>query len=353
MQGTMKAQIVKAPYQMEYTDVPIPQISDDEVLIKVKVCGICGSDTSIYTGKYAKDKLPLITGHEFMGEIAEVGKNARGIQVGDRVACDICLTCGTCYFCRHGDGLLCETFTQLGIHTDGGFAEYVKAPWKNIYKLPDDMDDFTGAFVEPLTAVLHAAQRLDAPIASSIAVIGCGLGILHAHLAKARGCAPVILIGTDADTERFKVAKQMGIDYIINASEVDPVEEVKRITGGIGVDSVIEAVGNPGTYEQAFQMLRRGGKLEAFGICAEDAVANLRPYEFVLGEKKVSGSCAGIGNNWAEAITLLKYGVVKPQKMFSMAVPLAEVEQALEELKTNKNLIKVFVCPELTERKYF
>lgn len=353
MQGTMKAQIVKAPYQMEYADVPIPQINDDEVLIKVKACGICGSDTSIFTGKYAKDKLPLITGHEFMGEIAEVGKNAQGIAIGDRVACDICLTCGTCYFCRHGDGLLCETFTQLGIHTNGGFAEYVKAPWKNIYKLPDDMDDFTGAFVEPLTAVLHAAQRLDAPIASSIAIIGCGLGILHAHLAKARGLAPVILIGTDADTERFKVAEQMGVDYIINASQVDPVEEVKRITGGIGVDNVIEAVGNPRTYEQAFAMLRRGGKLEAFGICAEDAVANLRPYEFVLGEKKVSGSCAGIGYNWGDAITLLKYGVVKPQKMFSMAVPLEELPLALEELKTNKNLIKVFVCPELTERKFF
>lgn len=353
MAKTMKAQVVKAPYQMEYADVPIPEISDDEVLIKVKVCGICGSDTSIYTGKYAKDKLPIITGHEFWGEIVQTGKNAKGVEVGDRVAVDICLTCGTCYFCRHGDGLLCKTFTQLGIHTDGGFAEYVKAPWKNCYKLPDDMDDYTAAFVEPLTAVLHAAQRLDAPIASSIAVIGCGLGILHAHVAKARGCAPVILIGTDADEERFKIAKEMGVDYIINASKTDPVAEVMKITNGIGVDSVIEAVGNPRTYEQAFQMLRRGGKLEAFGICAEDAVANLNPYEFVLGEKKVSGSCAGIGNNWQEAITLLQYGVVKPQPMFSMAVPLSELGQALEELKTNKNLTKVFVCPELTERKYF
>ena len=288
-----------------------------------------------------------------MGEIAEVGEEVSGIEIGERVACDICLTCGTCYFCRHGDGLLCETFTQLGIHTDGGFAEYVKAPAKNIYKLPDCIDDYTAAFVEPLTAVLHAAQRLDAPIASSIAIIGCGLGILHAHLAKARGLAPVILIGTDADTERFKVAEKMGVDYIINASETDPVAEVMRITNGIGVDSVIEAVGNPKTYEQAFAMLRRGGKLEAFGICADDAVAELRPYEFVLGEKKVNGSCAGIGYNWGEAITLLQYGVIKPLPMLSMAVPLAELPDALEELKTNKNLIKVLVCPELTERKYF
>ena len=207
MPKMMKAQIVKAPYEMEYTEVPVPEISDDEVLIKVKVCGICGSDTSIYTGKYAKDKLPLITGHEFWGEIAEVGKNAKGLKVGDRVAVDICITCGTCYFCRHGDGLLCETFTQLGIHTDGGFAEYVKAPWKNCYHLPDDMDDYTAAFVEPLTAVVHASQRMNAPIASSVAVIGCGLGLLHAQVAKARGCAPVIVIGTDADENRFKIAK--------------------------------------------------------------------------------------------------------------------------------------------------
>lgn len=353
MPKMMKAQIVKAPYQMEYTEVPVPEINDDEVLIKVKVCGICGSDTSIYTGKYAKDKLPLITGHEFWGVVEKVGKNAKGVKVGDRVAVDICLTCGTCYFCRHGDGLLCETFTQLGIHTDGGFAEYVKAPWKNCYQLPDDMDDYTAAFVEPLTAVLHASQRMGAAMASSVAVIGCGLGLLHAQVAKARGCAPVIIIGTDADENRFEIAKEMGVDYVINASKVDPVEEVMRITNGIGVDNVIEAVGNPKTYEQAFKMLRRGGKLEAFGICAEDAVAELEPYQFVLGEKKVSGSCAGIGNNWAEAITLLQYGVVKPQPMFSMAVPLSELEQALEELKTNKDLTKVFVCPELTERKYF
>lgn len=352
MNETMKAQIVKAPYEMEYADVPIPQIDDDEVLIKIKVCGICGSDTNIFTGKYAADKLPLITGHEFIGEIAKTGKNSQGLKAGDRVAVDICLTCGHCYFCRHNDGLLCETFTQLGIHTNGGFAEYVKAPWKNCYKLPGSLDDFTAAFVEPMTAVLHASQRMQPEVASSVAVIGCGLGILHAAVAKARGCCPVIVIGDSAS--KLEIAKEMGADYTINIKEVkDPVAEVMKLTNGIGVDHALEAVGNPRTYEQAFKMLRRGGKLTAFGICAEDAIANIEPFQFVLGEKKVAGSCAGIGNNWAEAIKLLQYGVVKPQKMFSMAVPLAELPDALEELKTNKDLMKVFVCPELEERKYF
>jgi len=352
MKDTMKAQVVREPYKMEYCDIPIPQITEDEVLIKIKVCGICGSDTSIFTGKYAADKLPLITGHEFIGEIASIGSNAQGLKVGDKVAVDICITCGHCYFCRRGDGLLCETFTQLGIHTDGGFAEYVKAPWKNCYLLPDDMDQYTAAFVEPLTAVLHASQMMDPKITTSVAVIGCGLGILHAAVAKAKGCCPVIVIGDSP--ARLEMAKEMGADYTIDINEIkDPVAEVMRLTNGIGVDHAIEAVGHPSTYEQAFQMLRRGGKVTAFGICAEDAVANIEPYQFVLGEKKVTGSCAGIGNNWGEAIKLLQYGIIKPEKMFSMAVPLRELADALEELKTNKDLVKVFVSPELEERIYF
>ena len=160
------------------------------------------------------------------------------------------------------------------------------------------------------------------------------------------------MIGDDA--VRLETAKKMGADYVINIKEVDdPVAEVKKLTGGIGVDFVIEAVGSTKTYEQAFKMLRRGGKVEAFGIAAQGQTAALEPYEFVLGEKKVSGSCAGIGNNWGDAITLLKYGIIDPKPMFSMAVPLAELETALKEIREQNNLVKVFVCPELKERKYF
>ncbi len=352
MAKMMKAQVVEEPNKMVYKEVPIPEINDDEVLIKIKVCGICGSDWSIYTGKYVPEKLPMITGHEFWGVVEQVGKNAKGIKVGDRVAADICLTCGTCYFCRRGDGLLCQTFTQLGIHTDGGFAEYVKAPWKNCYHLPDDMDDYTAAFVEPLTAVLNGAERMDATIGSSCVVIGCGLGILHAALARLRGCAPIIVIGDSK--ARLKKALDMGADYVIDYTETpDTVAEVMKLTGGVGADYVLEAVGTTKTYEQAFQMLRRGGKLEAFGIAAQGDKAAIEPYEFVLGEKKVSGSCAGIGNNWGEAITLLQYKRVDPRTMFSMAVPLKDLDWALHELRRDPNLIKVFVVPELEEKFYF
>jgi threonine dehydrogenase-like Zn-dependent dehydrogenase len=358
MSDKMMAQVVKAPYQMEYCEVLIPQINEDEVLVKVKVCGICGSDWSIYTGGYASEKLPMITGHEFWGVAAKVGKNVKGVSEGDRLAVDICLTCGTCYFCRRDDGLLCETFTQLGIHTDGGFAEYVKAPGKNCYLIPDSLDDWAAAYIEPLTAVIHAAQRMDACIGGSVAVIGTGLGVLHGALAKARACAPVIVIGTNP--VRLEIAKQMGADFIIDSNKTpDTVAEVLRLTGGIGVDYVIESVGSTKTYEDAFRMLRRGGKLEAFGIVPPGQTAKLEPYEFVLGEKKVSGSCAGIGNNWGDAIKLLQYGVIDPKPMYSMAVPLSELKKALFELhggegiEKNRSLMKIFVCPELKERFFF
>ena len=131
MARMMRAQVIEAPGKMVLKQVPVPEISPDEVLIKVSMCGICGTDWKIYKGEYASEFLPMISGHEFWGVIEEVGSNARGLKKGDRVAVDICLPCGTCYYCRRGDALLCETFTQLGIHTDGAFAEYVKAPWTN------------------------------------------------------------------------------------------------------------------------------------------------------------------------------------------------------------------------------
>ena len=354
--STMRAQVVTAPNVMELKQIPIPQLNDDEVLIKVKYCGICGSDWAIYTGKYVPERLPLVTGHEFFGNVAEVGSKVPGIiKVGQRVAADIVISCGACYFCRRGDGLLCQTMEQIGIHTkdtSGGFSEYLKAPWRNIYQIPDEIDDYTAIFIEPMTTVIQAAKRMNAKIGSSVVVLGTGLGILHGVMAKLQGCAPVIVVGKNK--ARLQKAKEMCADYIIDLTETpDVVAEVKKLTGGIGADYVIEAVGTPKTYEDAFSMIRRGGHVEAFGICAPNDPMSLPPFEFVLGEKKVAGSCAGIGNDWGDAITLLKYGRIKPLPLLSMAVPLEDLENALKEIQSNKKLVKVVVSPEIQQRVNF
>lgn len=350
MADTMKAAVFEKIGQIKVKEVPVPAIGENEVLIKVKYTGICGTDWSIYNGWYSADKLPMIPGHEFSGVIAEVGKNTRGLQEGDRVTADINMSCGSCFYCLRGEKLLCDNFTQLGIHTDGTFAEYVRAPAANVHKLPDNMSFEEGAFIEPVSCVIHAAKAMDACLGSSVAIIGCGLGVLHARMAVLRACAPVIIFGDNR--KRLQIAKEMGADYAIHIDDVaDPVAEVMRLTNGRGADYAIEAVGTVETYEQAFAMLRRGGRLSSFGIVGEQDVMHIRPFEFVLGEKKITGSCAGVGADWPDAITLISNGRINPKPLFSLKVPLEDLDWALHELRRDPSLFKVFVSPEVTKRE--
>ncbi len=350
MAKMMKAAVFEAIKTIKVKEVPVPEIGPDDVLIKVKNTGICGTDWSIYNGWYSADKLPMIAGHEFSGVIAGVGKNVKGWQEGDRVTADINMACGTCFYCMKGNPLLCTTFTQLGIHTNGTFAEYVKAPAKLLHRLPDNLSFEEGAFIEPLSCCIHAAKAMNATIGSSVAVLGCGLGVLHGALARLRAAAPVIVIGNN--THRLKIAEKMGADFIIDVRQVeDPVAEVKKLTGGLGADYVIEAVGTPKTYEQAFAMLRNGGTLSSFGITGEQDAMAIRPFEFVLGEKKITGSCAGQGADWPDAIKLLEFGRIDPKPLFSMKVPLEDLEWALHELRRNPDLFKIFVSPEINQRE--
>jgi len=350
MARTMKAAVVEKPGVLTIKQVPVPEFNDDEVLIKVKYTGICGTDWSIFTGKYSADKLPLIPGHEFSGTVAQVGRRARGLKEGDRVTADINMSCGTCFYCRKGQKLMCRDFHQLGIHVDGTYAQYVKAPFEQVHKLPDNLDFLAGAFIEPVSCVIHSSKAARVTHGSSVAVIGCGLGVLHGALARYRGAAPVIVIGDNA--KRLAVAKEMGADFVLNVHEIkDPVAEVKKLTEGRGADFVVEAVGTPKTYEQAFEMVRPGGTIAAFGICAGEDTIKVRPFDLVLGEKTVVGSCAGVGTDWTDAMALLAYGHIKPQSLFSMIVPLEELEAALRQLRTDPNLLKVFVASDISKRE--
>ena len=352
MAKTMKAAVLESVKCFEIREVAIPEITDDEVLVKVKNTGICGTDWSIYNGWYSADKLPMIPGHEFSGVIAQVGKNGNGFKEGDRVTADINMSCGHCYYCIRGEQLLCNNFTQLGIHTNGTYAEYVKAKTSLLHHLPDSLSFEEGAFIEPLSCCIHAAKAVNARVGGSMAIVGCGLGVLHARMAVLRACAPVIVLGDN--TKRLQIAKDMGADYIIDVREVaDPVAAVMDLTDGRGVDYAIEAVGTIKTYEQAFAMLRKGGTLSAFGITGDQDVMSIRPFEFVLGEKKITGSCAGIGDDWPDAITLLANGRIDPKPLFSMKVPLEDLEWALHELRRDPNLFKIFVSPETSKREIF
>jgi 2-desacetyl-2-hydroxyethyl bacteriochlorophyllide A dehydrogenase len=344
MKGNMKAAVFEKPKKITIQNVPIPQINDDEVLIKITYTGICGTDWSIYTGKYSSENLPLIAGHEFSGTIAEIGANAVGLEVGDRVTADINNGCGHCYYCKKGLTLICPEFNQLGIHINGTFAEYVKAPWKLVHHIPESMNMLMAAFVEPTSCVLHSLKTMDPAVGSSLAIIGSGLGSLHAATAKTRGCAPVMVIGRNR--KRLKIAEEMGADITICTEDYpDPVARVRELTGGRGADCVIESAGTAATYEQALVMLRPGGTLAAFGITAADDYLKLKPAEFVLSEQKITSSCAGYGEDWTDAITLLSNNRINPEPMFSKIMPLERIEEALHMLQDNRDLIKIFISP--------
>jgi threonine dehydrogenase-like Zn-dependent dehydrogenase len=350
MARTMKALVMEKPKKAVVKQVPVPEITDDEVLIQVKYTGVCGTDWSIFTGKYSADRLPMIPGHEFSGVLAEVGANAGGLKKGDRVTADINMSCGYCFYCKRGLKLMCPEFTQLGIHIDGTYAEYVKAPWEQVHRLPDSLGFLQGAFIEPLSCVIHSAKAMKVEMGSSVAILGSKLGILHAAVARHRGAAPVILLGRNE--KRLALAKRFGADHTINVARVkDPVQAVKDLTGGRGADFVVEAVGTPQTYEQAFAMVRPGGVLAAFGITGVDDVMSLHPFEVVLGERKITGSCAGVGIDWSDAIALLQYRRIEPDPLFTMVVPLEELEPALHEIQTNSDITKVFVSPDISKRE--
>ena len=345
----MRAAVVEKPEVVVVKEIPIPEVGDDEVLIKVQYTGICGSDQSIYRGKFVPEYLPLVSGHELSGDVAETGKNVANVKEGDRVIADINISCGVCFYCRNGWRLLCPEHRQLGIHTNGAFAEYVKAPARNVLKIPDSLDYLTASFTEPLSCIMHAVKAMDVKISSSVVVIGCRLGILHACAAYLRGAAPVILIGHNE--KRLRIAKEMGVDVVINSHEVeDPVARVLELTEGRGADYVLESVGQPELYELAFRMIRPGGKVTAFGITAADETMQLKPLDFIVNEQKLAGSKAGEGNDYLEAMQLLTYNRIDVKKLFSMVVPLEEYESALHEMKENKDLIKVFVSPQIDKR---
>ncbi len=349
MNKTMRAAVQEKPDQLVVKEVPVPEITDDEVLIRVKYTGICGTDYSIYTGKYSADCLPLIPGHEFSGIIEQVGRNAVGLQEGDPVTADINMSCGHCFYCRRGQKLMCGEFTQLGIHIDGTYAEYVKAPWRQVHVLPASLPLLRGAYVEPLSCVIHSAKAVQLEMGSTIAILGSGLGIPYGLLARYLGATKIIIAARNK--KKLELARQMGIDDVISVNETDPVEYVKELTEGRGADYVVEMVGTPETYELAWKMVRPGGTLAAFGITGTEDIMKLKPFDVVLGERKIIGSCAGVGNDWSDAIGLMAGGRINPDPLFSKLVPLEKVKDAILELQEDPLLTKVFVSSEIEEEK--
>jgi len=266
-------------------EVPCPRPARGEVLLKVRACGICGSDIHIaYEGITPTPFQPIILGHEFSGEIAEIGEGVDGWEVGERVAASCIVSCGRCISCLSGNQQICLKRRLLGVHLNGGLAEFTRTPAENLIRLPDKIPYEEGAILTDAVATPYRAITRRGRLApgESVAVIGCGgLGIHAVQLARIFGAA--LVIGVDVSSVALDRAMDRGADLVCRSDREDPVAFIQKATGGLGADLIIECVGRQETIAMAVASLRTGGRAVVVGLGSEE-ITTLPPTEFVRRE---------------------------------------------------------------------
>jgi 2-desacetyl-2-hydroxyethyl bacteriochlorophyllide A dehydrogenase len=341
----MRAGVMTEPGNIIVMEKDVPDFGADEVLIKVKYCGICGTDSHIFNGVYSKDKLPLIPGHEFVGTIAAKGQNVKGWNEGDVVTADINLSCGSCIYCLQNKPLLCSQMSQIGIHQDGAFAEYVKAPARSLVRLNPETPFQKLALIEPVSCCVRTFRLSGISFSKSVVIVGGGsMGLLLVQMAKLVGAAPVVMVARRQET--LDLASEMGADHTILTGP-DDIENVKKLTGGYGADYVIEAVGKQETYEKSCAMLGPGGRLAAFGIMEEGQKTPFEFFRTVLQEQSVTGSCAGAGTDFHEAAKLVEYDRFALDRYSSNILPLEKIAEGFDRFMNDKTVLKVIIDMEL------
>src|SRR2546421_12280495 len=246
----------------EIRNVAIPKIGPTDVLVKVKVASVCGTDLHIYDwDPWAQGRIkpPLVPGHEFCGTVESVGKNVTAVKEGDFVSAEMHVACGKCFQCRTGDAHICQNVTIIGIDSDGAFAEYVVIPESNIWKLDPAIPQEYASILDPLGNAVHTVLAGEIA-AKTVAITGCGpIGLFSIAVAHAVGATTVFAI--EVNEHRRKIAKEMKADFVIDPSKEDARGMVMEQTGGLGVDVVLEMAGHPTAIRTAFDIVRRGGRI--------------------------------------------------------------------------------------------
>ncbi|MDT8302101.1 MAG: galactitol-1-phosphate 5-dehydrogenase [Sedimentisphaerales bacterium] len=343
----MKALIHTKPYCFEYSDFPDPTVCDDEVLIRVKACGICGSDVHGFTGKTGRRLPPLIMGHEAAGVVENTGKNVNGFEKGDRVCFDSTVYCNKCQPCRAGLYNRCDKRQVLGVSTPefkrhGAFAEYVAVPSWIVFKIPDNMSFIQAAFLEPASIGTHAGNRPPISSEDTVVVIGGGtIGLFVMQAAKLRGAAKVVVV--DINEFRLGLASKLGADKVINPLNSDLREMVFKETQGKGADVTFEVVGYAKTFRDGISITKTGGHVIAVGNLEQTAEFNLQ--ELVARELTFRGSYASSGE-FSECIGLVASGKINIEPLISDVLPLKDGPSAFERLhKAEENLLKIVLEP--------
>lgn len=358
MAETMKAQVFYEAEKMELEEVPVPEVSDVDVLVKVRNCGICGSDISYYYGLSPvgtpTGKGPIVLGHEFTGDVVEVGAVPASLDLfepGDRVVVNPVQYCNACYMCAAGHTNLCENLHVPGVSADGAFAEYAVSRYTGLFKLPDDVSYAAGAFTEPLACAVYGLKKLDIRMGQFVAISGPGpMGLMMVQLAKSIGAGEVALIGTR--DYRLEEGKKRGADYVFNVRDEESpyyVDDLKaaiaEVTDGAMADRAIVPTSSNKAFEQALEYTGPAAILVHFGLPDEDDVIHVPALQTHTADKEIRFSWLAPGT-WPEAIRSVSAGLLDVESLITHTVPLEEADQAIRDLKDRvDDPIKVQVKP--------
>lgn len=342
----MKAAVYYDIGDFRYEDMPVPEIADDEVLIKMRACGLCGTDVHKAIKKTVK--VPIVLGHEVAGDIVEVGKNVKDFCKGDRVFVAHHVPCFTCHYCVRGHHTLCRQFKETNIDP-GGFSEFIRVPALNVkhsmHKIPDHMSYEEAAMIEPVACCLRGQKFANIMPEDKVLVMGAGqIGIIHGQMAKAKGASQVFI--SDISEFRLKRALELGIDFAINVSSENLVEKVKELTEGFGVDVIIIAAGVSSLLTQAVECVARGGRIIVFSPFDKNSIININSRRFFEDEISIIGSYSSTPFDYVEAMHMILDGKIKVKQMITHRFGLKDLGRAVE-LASNptEEFLKVMITP--------
>jgi threonine dehydrogenase-like Zn-dependent dehydrogenase len=354
MAELMKAQVFYETEKMELRELPVPKVTDADVLVRVKNCGICGSDISYFFGLSPTGKMPIVLGHEFTGEVIEVGaipKSMGLFKPGDRVVVNPVQHCNACYACASGHTNLCANLYVPGVNADGAFAEYALSRYTGLFKLDDAVTYAAGAFIEPLACAVYGMKKLAIEPGQFVAIFGPGpIGIMMVQMAKATGAGKVAMIGTR--DYRLEEARKWGADYIFNTKdEKSPyyVKDLKAaiadVTRGALAERAIVPTSSNAAFEQAIDITGNAAILVHFGLPDAGDVIHVPALSTHTMDKEIRFSWLAPGV-WPQTIRMIQEGLLNLEPLVSKAVPLSEAATAIINLRARKDdPIKVQVTP--------
>lgn len=356
MRGKMKAQVFYEPEDMRLEEIDIPAVSEDEVLIKVKTCSICGSDIAYYWGSSLLEtptgKGPLVLGHEIAGEIVEMGTIPRQLgffEIGDRVTIEPVQYCNTCEICKRGMVNLCENKTVLGVSENGGFAEYVKSKYTGLHKLPPEVSFEEGALVEPLADAIYAVNNLNVELGNLCVVFGPGpIGNMMVQLLKSKGARKVVLVGTR--DYRLELGRASGADIIINLRDKDSeyyasdlTHEIKKVSEGRMAERVVCATAAPAAMQEVLKISGGRSIIVYFGLPGPDDILNVPVLDSLVMDKTIRFSWLS-PLTWPHAIKALAEGLIDVKPLITHQVSLKDTLKGLQTVKNRKgNAMKAII----------